>query len=214
MMADGGSASRGTATGRTEQIDISSAGEVKTPTGEPIKNVREAIYLRGLISCDGKAGNELSRRLGECSHIFNSLQKLWSHTSVGKRRKLYVYSSCVISKLLYSLDTLWLLKADKRRLDSFHCKCVRKILGIRHSYVSRVSNAEVLTQAGERPLSDLLLDRQVKMYGKIAISGSHSLVRKVVCQADGTPKNWAAHRRRGRPRQQWAQEVYKLTQSP
>ena len=116
----------------------------------------------------------------------------------------------MLSKLLYSLDSLWLLKKDNDRLDAFHCKNLRKILRIPPSYFSRISNATVLDNAGSKPLSAILRDRQADLYKKIASHSDASLVKQLVCDADGTPKNWALRRRRGRPRQQWATSVYKL----
>ena len=153
----------------------------------------------------------MSRRLGEGSGVFQQLCKIWKHAAVSKARKMQIYASCVLSKVLSSLDSLWLLKADRARLDAFHCRCLRKILGIPHSSFSRISNATVLARAGAEPLSATLRDRQVKLYGKTASQADDSLVKRVVCNADGTPKGWDLRRRRGRPRQLWAQSVYKIT---
>eukprot|EP00959_Pyramimonas_sp_CCMP1952_P080656 1685359-Pyramimonas_sp.AAC.1 len=58
----------------------------------------------------------------------------------------------------------------------------------------------------------ILLGRQEKLHLKNAASGPSSLVHKCLCHLHGTPKNWAVHRRRGRPRQQLATEVYKTAQ--
>ena len=158
--------------------------------------------------------NELTRRLGECRSIFQQLCKRWSHSSIGKQRKLLIYTYCVLSKLLYSLDSLWFLKADKCRLDAFHCKCLRKILGIAPSYFSRVSNADVLEKAGSKLLSAILSDRQVHLYSSIASQSDASLVKQVVCDSSGGPRNWAPERRRrGRPRQQWTQCVHAMARA-
>ena len=105
-----------------------------------------------------------------------------------------------------------MLKADRKRLDAFHCRCLRRVLGIPHSYISRVTNDDVLTTAGESPLSEVLFGRQVQLYKRVASGGADSLVKQIVCEADGAPKSWAIRRQRGRPRQQWAKEVYKLIQ--
>ena len=120
------------------------------------------------------------------------------HSAVGRRRKILIYDSCVLSKLSYSLDSLWLLKQDRDRLDAFHCKCFRGILRIPHYFISRVSNVDVLDTAGSKPLSSILRERQVQLYRKIACETDESLVKRVVCNRDGTPKNWADRRRRGR----------------
>ena len=197
---------------KTVQIQISTDRAITSPSGEHIKAVRDAIYLGGLISCDGKVATELNRRLGEANRIFKQLHRIWSRTSIGKKRKIHIYESCVLNKLLYSLDYVWLLKADRARLDAFHCKCLRRLLGIRPSFLSRVSNAVVLQKASAKPLSQILLARQVALYSKIMNSSCPALVKAAVCNDDGTPKSWAGRRKRGRPRQQWASQVYKLSQ--
>ena len=196
--------------GKTVQMQISTNQKVTTPSGSEIKTVRDAVYLGGLLTCDGRASAELCRRLGEASKLFKQLNKLWSHASLGWRRKRRIYDSVVLSKLLYSLDSLWSLKADRCRLDAFHCRCLRRILGIPHSFISRISNTSVLDQAGAEPLSQVLAGRQTKLYQKIVAYGPAALVNRILCNGDGSPKNWARKRRRGRPRRQWASSDYNL----
>ena len=72
--------------------------------GWGFSSVREAIYLGGMLNCDGRVASELSRRIGEATGILDKLKKLWSHSSIGLARKLKIYDACVLSKLLYSLD--------------------------------------------------------------------------------------------------------------
>ena len=104
---------------------------------------------------------------------------------------------------MYSLDSVWLLRAERARLDAFHCRCLRRLLGIPCSYISRVTkvtNQEVLRRASSQPLSDVLASRQLALYTKIVNSDAASLVRRALCNPDGTPRSWATKRRRGRPR--------------
>ena len=197
---------------KTFQLQVSTCKKITKPDGGDIKTVRDAVYLGGLVSCDGRASTELSRRLGEARVTFKQLDKVWSRAAIGWKRKYKIYDAVVLSKLLYSLDSLWLLKADRARLDAFHCKSVRRLLGIPSSYISRVSNDTVLERAATTPLSQALLCRQVSLYKKISSYDGNSFVKLVLFSADGSPKVWSARRRRGRPRQQWATEVHKLTQ--
>ena len=183
------------------------------PNGETLKCVRQAVYLGGLISCDGKAGNELSRRLGEAGRVFDDLQKIWLHAAIPSRRKIEIYTACVTSKLLYSLESLWLLKDEKRRLDAFHYRCLRKLQRIPCSYISRISNADVLKQGGAHTLSQSLEQRQKALYIRVAQQTDSSLVKMVTCDSEGQPIKWSANRRRGRPRQRWAHSVHKLMQT-
>ena len=137
--------------------------------------------------------------------------RIWSHAGISRRRKLDIYMSCVVSKLLYSLESVWLVQHERLRLDAFHHSCLRKMLGIQHSYLSRVPNSEVLSAAALPLLSQLLTDRQISLYKKIAGSSCESFAKALVCTDIGTPRTWYHKRRRGRPRQMWAESVYFLS---
>ena len=69
-----------------------------------------------------------------------------------------------MTKVLYALESLWMLKAVRQRIDAFQCFCLRQILHIAPSYISRVSNVSVLERSGQTPLSALLEQRQVRSY--------------------------------------------------
>ena len=139
------------------------------------------------------------------------MQKCWSHANIPRWRKIELYAAIVLPKLLYNLESVWLLQADKRRLDGFHARCLRQILSIPSAYVSRISNKEVLEKANQLPLSSILLDRQKAFYVKTAALPGDSFLRMLTCQPESNaPRRWAANRKRGRPKQQWADCVSKL----
>ena len=62
--------------------------------------------------------------------------------------------SPIAFKTSHRLHTAWLKKADLQKLDTFQSMCLRQVQGIPHSYISRVSNAEVLRRAGEHGFQD------------------------------------------------------------
>ena len=120
-----------------------------------------------------------------------------------------IFDACVVSKILYGLESLFLLQADRTKLDGFYAKCLRKISGIQHSMISRVSNKEVLQSFPTTPLSEQLLARQVRLYGKLVAESPSSLIRQVSLGPHGCrPKTWSSKRRVGRPRLQWTHCVY------
>ena len=51
-------------------------------------------------------------------------------------RALTIYETCVLSKLLYSRDSVWLLRVERIRLDAFHCRSLRRIMGQRATGLS------------------------------------------------------------------------------
>ena len=186
------------------------ASAILKPDGCPIPEKKSMVYLGGVLTSDGSVGAELSRRVGLARSVFDSLQRVWSHSSLSTKRKLTIYAACVESTLLYSLHTSWLRQHELSRLNAFQARCLRRIPGIKHSYISRVTNATVLQRAGRGKLSDLLLQRQLVLFGEIARKADDHPVRKAVFQPSSSELAQAPGRRkRGRPRQAWATELSK-----
>ena len=99
---------------------------------------------------------------------FDALNRFWKHAHLACAKKLQIFSACVVSLLMYSLHTAWLCKADLRKLDAFQARCLRSILGIPHSFISRVRNETVLQEVGTEKLSIILWRRQLLLLGRIA----------------------------------------------
>ena len=76
--------------------------------------------------------------------------------------------SDIVSKILYSFVNATLSAAESRRLNGFQNRCLQTIWGISPTYVSRVSNAFMFEQAEQMPLSQALLQQQLRLFGKTA----------------------------------------------
>ena len=94
--------------------------------GKPLRVKTGAGYLGGLISIYGLGAPELGRRLGEGAHVFSQLAAVWKHANIPLMRKYRSFESCVLSNLLYCLDSLWILTAGLRKLDVFFAARLRK----------------------------------------------------------------------------------------
>ena len=197
--------------GKTVLLRSRHQGTIYAPSGAQVAAKDSSVYLGGLLSSDGAARAEVSRRVGESWATFIKLQRVWKNANISKTRKVEIYESCIVTKLMYGLESVWLLQADRRRLDAFQARCLRRILGIPPSYVSRVPNTEVLRAAGSVPMTRLLLKKQLFLYGKVALLPDDAPQRKVMFDP-GTLRLVSAHyrRKRGRPRQQWPQSVHNL----
>ena len=194
--------------GKTCVLNVRHDGQISGPDGA-LKQEAEAIYLGGLLSADGKATRELTRRIGEAEGTFQKLSRVWRHANISRQRKQQIYEACVVSKLMYGLETTWLRKHERQRLDAYHIKCLRRIYGIAPSYYSRVSNAAVLQIADSKPMTSKLLQRQLLYFGKVARLDSSNLVRQALFQpATLTLATPTGRRARGRPRQRWGPNVY------
>ena len=116
----------------------------------------------------------------------------------------------ILSKLLYVLHTTWLKTPELNRVEAFHAKCLRKIMGIPLSYISRVSNEEVLRAAGSSKLSGLLLQRQLMLFAHVARKPPEDPLRNTVFQPSSMNLcSLPTVCKKGRPRLTWAKEVQK-----
>jgi len=163
------------------------------------------VYLGSLLAADGQIGTELARRLGMAMADFEALERVWKHASISKSRKIKIYNACVLQKLMYCMETTWLTASATRKLDGFHARCLRKICKIPHPYLSRVSNAQVLHEAEECPLSATLRHRQLQFFRRIALMSESAALRRATFQPGSTQaRRWPGVRRQGRPRDTWA----------
>ena len=77
------------------------------------------------------------------------LDIFWNKTQLSKKWKLRVYDAVITTKLLYGLESASSSNTDKKRLDAFQNKGLRKILGIKHAYFSRIRNQQVIATANQ-----------------------------------------------------------------
>jgi len=185
-------------------------GHVQSPTGSNVKEKDSTVYLGGLLAANGRMGSEFSRRLGAAAADFAQLKVLWQHANVSRVFKLRVYEACVVQKPIYCLHTGYFVKAELRKLNGFHARCLRKVLGIPHAQYSRVSSIEVLAAAGSTCLSTTLLGKQLRLFGDVARKQSGDPMRTAIFDDDDDIclRQTPGARRRGRPRQKWASFVH------
>ena len=122
---------------------------------------------------------------------------------VPRKRIIELLDALIASKLLYGLHTAWLPGAAQRRIDGFYVRCLRRILGVPHPYMSRVRNSEVLQMASRAPLSRRLLEQQLILFGRVAMRPPDSLRRSVLQGGSLDAIGSASRRRFGRPRDAW-----------
>ena len=80
--------------------------------------------------------------------------------------KMKVYQACVLSTLLYSSETWTLYSCHERRLNTFHLRCLRRILGI--TWQDWVPNKDVVAQAGLPSMFALLNQRRLGWLGHVS----------------------------------------------
>ena len=110
------------------------------------------------------------------------------------------------------MATLILTTAQRRKINGFQNRCLRKIVGVLPSYVSRVSNAIVLARAAHTPATDLLRKKRLQLFGKILrVDAQHPLKRACFIPGTFVPVTEQYVGRVGRPSKEWVREVLQDT---
>ena len=194
---------------KLEMMTINGEEKIAAADGTFIKQKDSLVYLGSVISKNGSMQSELSRRIGTANQAYYELVRLWSHASVPLTRKLEVFEACVVSRLLYSLQACWMSSAELSRIDAFYCKCLRRILRIPPSFVSRVPNSVIYARTGRSPLRYKLLQSQLGLFGHVArLSGEDALRQCLLTQNDVRPAIFN-FRSRGGQKHTWINEVFK-----
>ena len=180
---------------------------ITAPDGSFLTCKRCISYLGSYLDASGTAGPEICRRLGEAKGQFDKLAKVWRHSTLRTQQKIRIFQACVVSKLLYCLHTMWLNKAELRKIDGFQARCLRSILRIPPPYISRISNATVLQRGRCKCLSAILKFRQLLLFQSIAVLPDDVRRRCIFQPSRFILQSLSAPRRRGRPKQMWASEV-------
>ena len=187
--------------GKTQALSVCTSDRIARPDGSLIEESGSLKYLGATIYGDGRADSEISRKIGAARADFQQLQKLWNHANVSVKDKLQFFHALIVSRLVYGLSTVWMVTAQRRRLDGFYARSLRRILRILPAYVSRVSNATVFAKAEVLPFSEQLIHKQLALLGKVARSPDDSLLRRDTFIPGGMrPQIGNTMRRVGRPR--------------
>ena len=191
-------------------ISVGREFQLQTPSGDTIPTGEALQYLGVDIRSDGNVSHEIHRKIGQAWGEFCKLNIFWKRTALPLSRKVEVFEAVIVSRLLYGLNSAWLRAADVRRVNGFYCRCLRVILRIQPSYISRVSNKTVLEKAGRAQISCKLLQQQLLLYGRVvrALEGDE-LKKRTFIPGTCISATERFVKKVGRPRNEWVSQVAK-----
>lgn len=109
---------------------------------------------------------DIARRKRLSQNALNKMTHLWNRSDKIKlKTKLKLYNTLVKSILLYNSATWALTKTDEDKLDAFHRKQLRKMLGIH--YPVKITNDSLYKKCNESPVSIQILEARWKLFGHI-----------------------------------------------
>jgi len=126
---------------KVQNLGLGQEATAITVNGEVVEAVSSFVYNGSTISSESNSHFEVMRRIGLAFSVTDRLSRIWSQRHLSLTTKFRLYSSCIVEVLLYACETWTLTKAHWKRLESFHLRCQRRILGIKWS--DFITNAEV-----------------------------------------------------------------------
>ena len=170
-----------------------------TVDGKALKTVSSFKYLGSVMQRDLGFSEDLNVRLAKCNATFDAMcQKLWKRNEISLKTKLRIYNAIIMSCLLYGAE-MWDLNAKElQRVESFHAKCLRKILKVK--YTEHRANHDIRAACNIPCALELIRRRRLNWLSSLA-SMRHDRYPK--CLA------WAAAegKRNGRAYRNWQSRV-------
>ena len=159
-----------------------------------LEEVSEFVYLGSTISSNLSLDGEITKRIAKAAFTMSKLDKrVWANNLLTSRTKIQVYRACVISTLLYGSETWTPYKVQERKLNSFHMRCLRRILGV--SWERKLRDEDVLDWANIPSVYALLIQKRMRWLGHVIRMDDGRIPKDLLYGAlcDGK-------RKRGRPK--------------
>ena len=126
---------------------------------ETLEVVHQFQYLGSTMTDTLSLDAEISKRIGMAFTTLSKFtERVWENKHLKIPTKVNVYKACVISTLLYGGESWTTYSSQERKLQAFHFRCLRRILGI--TWQDKVPNNEVLSRAGIPSMYTLLRQRR------------------------------------------------------
>ena len=176
--------------------------------GTPVKTTQSIGYLGTEVSWVDTTKTAISARKAKAHAAYAKLQHVW-RSNLCVKAKVMIFISCILSTLLYALDSLTLENKHLKTLDGWFFRYLRRAVGIKHSFYSRISNERVWKFTGRPQLpSQKLLHNQLQTLVEITTLPSTDPKHHVVFSPglkDRVRFTKSAHR--GHPRPYWYEIV-------
>jgi len=189
------------------QVSSSTSSSTVHVADGHVEVVDAFVYLGCLIDSSSGSREEVLCRIGLARSCMNMLERRIWKSSIKLETKLRLYQTYIVPVLMYGCERCETWAPTKYllcRLDASDTWALRKILRI--PYTRHVSNAEVKRTTGCSPLSHLVTNRRLRLFGHIARSSPREYHRRALAACiRQVPPSWK--RPAGRPSHTWLRAI-------
>lgn len=174
-------------------------GKIEEPIlirGEMVEEEKKFPYLGVTMSEDSSSCEEVGLRIAKAGKVFRALHyPLWKRKQVSVETKIAIYRAAVLPVLLYGAEVWVLSVKESRRLEVFHRKCLRIILGITKR--DHWTNEKVLEETSMCEVGELVTRSRLRWLGHVVRMGEDRLPPRVLYGS------MAGKGTRGKPAGRW-----------
>lgn len=147
--------------------------------GNKLLEVDQFCYLGSIVTADVDIDTEVSARISKAARTFGCLRdRAWSNNKLTIKTKINIYNACILSTLLYGVESWTLYSKQLSKLNGFHCRCLRKLLNI--NWQERVTNVEVLERTGSVSVHTLVRRRRLRWVGHVVRMENNRIPKKIL----------------------------------
>ena len=158
-----------------------------------LNSVDKFCYLGSPLTKNLDLNDKISKRIGKAAMNFGLLRKrAWKNNKLSTKVKIRMYEICMLSSLLYCAETQTTYTRHGKGLNSFHLRCLRKILKVR--WQEKISDTEILKRSGLTDMETVIMQKRLRSLGHIKRMDD-SLIPKAVSYSNTRDDS----RRLGRP---------------
>jgi hypothetical protein len=193
------------------------AANVHFQDGQAVVRKSEVKYLGCYLNQDCDTKRELNQRISNCMAIMKKMDLFWRHSDCPVRLKLTTLDAVIRSKLLYGLDAVNLKEPEKKRLDAFQLKGLRKIMHMQTTFVNRQNtnqkvyetvNNKLEEEGARKPLKqfrEMYKEACTKRAARTLKASPSDQARRITFETDSIRPRAFGNKKVGRPKQQWAE---------
>ena len=159
-----------------------------------------------MVSWKQSFGVAFKHRSALAEQAYKKLRLVWNSRSLPYKTKLRIVQATFLAVLTYGLDSFTLTDKQLQRIEGFYFGFLRRIVGIKASYYSRISNSTVYHSAGKTKLpSESIVQLQHEMLSEVFQANMQEPIHNVVFCNGYKDRIRSIGRRRGRGRY-WLEE--------
>ena len=173
--------------------------------GQEVPTTTQVKYLGSLIAWKDPFSVAFKHRAAFAESAYKKLRLVWN-SHLTRRTKLRIFQATFVPVLTYGLDALTLTDKHLDRIDAFFFRFLRRIVGIKASFYSRVSNNVVWRTANysKRP-SERMHKMQYKMLKEVFFADLDNPLHNVVFASAFRDRIRVTGRKRGRKKAYWVE---------